>query len=58
MNMPLGTWLEAFAVDHDMRLAGLIDSHTKQLITDAYSFGLCTEETAIRLIYEHGLRYA
>ena len=41
-----------------LALADLLDTWTKQQIITAYSFGLCSEEMAIRLIREHGLRWA
>jgi hypothetical protein len=54
----LGLGAVAIEIDFDNRLAMVIDAHTKGLITDAYSFGLCTEELAIQLIRESGLRCA
>ena len=41
-----------------LALADLLDTWTKQQIITTYSFGLCSEELAIRLIREHGLMYA
>ena len=42
----------------DAALAALIEAWTKRQITDAYSFGLCSEELAIRLIRKNGLVHA
>jgi hypothetical protein len=54
MNAPFST-PSATELEFDARLAALIDSHTKQLITDAYSFGLCSEDMAISLIRDNNL---
>ena len=54
MNAPFPT-PTALNLRVDARLAALIDTHTKQLITDAYSFGLCNEDLAISLIRDNNL---
>jgi hypothetical protein len=42
----------------DRLLVDQINAWTKRQITDAYSFGLISEQTAIELIRENGLVHA